>query len=432
MNPDRARGQLLVLLGALAVVLAILLTARPAARITPQNAHRLREIGRLEDTLPDYLPIQFTLSPTGDALLATSGYTNYLWRLSDGSTRIMRLQDSGGSTVRTLFLDSTPVALFMNWWRTMSLLDMEDGKTLQMFENIAADQWGWNLSADGRWVVMTAEDVLTVVNTRSGETRFTIPAPADYSFRYSIPTFNADASLVATAIRDRDGGGDDTITLWDAFKGEQVATLGAFPKGIVWAFDFSDDGSLLAIGGGVEVGNGGIVELWNLETSEKLGFFEGGGLVIYSILISPDNRRIAAEGLNDVWLWDIEDALATGNMRLHLEGDGNSQHYSGIAFSPDGSLFATGDPLGNVLVMDAASGELLATLPGHQRNIGQIAFSPDGRRLITGGSDGMIRLWSLGASVPSAIITQMSLPAPVVTPTVTPTTPPVMPTLAGG
>ena len=74
-----------------------------------------------------------------------------------------------------------------------------------------------------------------------------------------------------------------------------------------------------------------------------------------------------------------------------------SQHILGsvssVAFSPDGSTFASSSRDGRVILWDAANFEQRATITGHTAGFSSIAFSPDSRRLVSGSWDRTVRLW---------------------------------------
>lgn len=64
-----------------------------------------------------------------------------------------------------------------------------------------------------------------------------------------------------------------------------------------------------------------------------------------------------------------------------------------VAFGPEGRILATGSRDGMARLWDARSGELLASLAGHQGDVNAVAFSRDGRSLASGADDGTVRLW---------------------------------------
>ncbi len=69
-----------------------------------------------------------------------------------------------------------------------------------------------------------------------------------------------------------------------------------------------------------------------------------------------------------------------------------------IAFSPDGSLLATGDSRGDILLWQLTDYQPIATLTGHTDSVNQIAFSPDGNLLASGSNDATARLWDIRSS----------------------------------
>jgi RNA polymerase sigma factor (sigma-70 family) len=79
-----------------------------------------------------------------------------------------------------------------------------------------------------------------------------------------------------------------------------------------------------------------------------------------------------------------------GTLRLRHGG----QVYA-VAYSPDGSILASGARDSGIRLWDAATHKELRHLQGHQNGIMAIAFSRDGKRLASASEDRTIRLWDV-------------------------------------
>ena len=89
-------------------------------------------------------------------------------------------------------------------------------------------------------------------------------------------------------------------------------------------------------------------------------------------------------------LWDVATRENIATFR-HTSG------VSSVAFSPDGTILASGAFDSAIRLWDVATGENIATLEGHASFVLSIALSRDGTTLASGSSDGTVLLWDLSA-----------------------------------
>jgi hypothetical protein len=116
------------------------------------------------------------------------------------------------------------------------------------------------------------------------------------------------------------------------------------------------------------------------------------GVQVMSVAFSPDGTLLASGCTGrSVWIWRVEDGECLGLWKGHTD------EVWSVAFSPDGEILASGSRDGTVRLWKVSGGTLLHTLPERVRPIpvNSVAFSPDGRTLASGAGDNMVRLWAV-------------------------------------
>jgi WD40 repeat protein len=177
--------------------------------------------------------------------------------------------------------------------------------------------------------------------------------------------------------------GSGVVYVWDQNSTKPIHEF----AGKFNTLSFSPDGKRLAAGS-----EEGRISVWSLPDWHEVQSFALKRASIRCLTFSPDSRRLAAgDSLANVTIWNIESNFPPVACR------GSSYEAYAVAFSPDGTILASGgrEPC---KFWDAASGRLLLDLKSGDFVTG-LTFSPDGRRLAASSqkafSPGQVHLWDL-------------------------------------
>ncbi len=230
------------------------------------------------------------------------------------------------------------------------------------------------------------------------------------------------ADVVNYLIFSRDGttlisaSYDGAIGLWDVATLSDPDTslgggLGSFFGHLRYGgvLDLSSDGSILAsCSSNATVFWPGSIILWDTKTRQMIGEPLPGNYCS-TIALSPDGKLLASAGCEEgdaatatctkgsIRLWDVASRKLVGEPLI-----GHLSSINGLAFSPDGTILATGGDDKVIRLWDVRTREPIGQpLIGHTGAVSPVVFSPDGRMLAScGNEDGAVRLWDVQTRQP--------------------------------
>jgi WD40 repeat protein len=208
------------------------------------------------------------------------------------------------------------------------------------------------------------------------------------------------------------------VTLYDLDSGRE-SILWRAPDQAEWSvrdLSFSQDGSRLVIYAGSTPEGSDTVWVVNvfssqIESHHPAGCSHPPHVIVGAARLSPDNRRLylaRSDYLNEGYSIQCID-LSTGQEIWQTEPQrAELQREYGVStldISPDGQLLASSSAFADktIHIWDAATGQPLKQLEGHNAWVCELAFTRDGR-LVSAAGDQTIRFWDTNTWTESQVL----------------------------
>jgi WD40 repeat protein/serine/threonine protein kinase len=313
-------------------------------------------------------------SPDGK-LLASASYdtTARLWDPVTGEPFCLPLRHHGlvyavafspdGRLLATASEDGTA-----RLWSTASPVQGQPLRHQEMINAVAFSPDGQLLATGSRDTTAQLWDVAT--GRRRGP-------PLRHQSEVRAAAFSPNGGQLAT------GCDDGNTQLWDPMTGERQGRP-LHRQGQVIALAFHPDGKLLASAFRNE-----FLQLWDPTTGQPCG--EPFGKGVFALAFSPDGNLLATGSHANAQLWNPARGEPVG------QPWGQGGRVRGMAFRPDGKLWAIGSEHGYTQLWDLGTGQRHGPPLRHRGEVWGVAFRPDGKQLATASGDSTVRLWDLTA-----------------------------------
>lgn len=237
-----------------------------------------------------------------------------------------------------------------------------------------------NVTPDGKKIISGAYDNnIHIWNFVSGQLLRTISVPTCIT----AIAITSDSQYLVAADNNK------KITKWNLKSYQLVKTIKLIY--FIHAMSLTDDNNLIL--GLREPGPVGNYPIWIVDIDKAciLKIFknvEAQEGVIFSIAISPDNKKIVS-GLGDhtIKIWDVESALLLKTLT------GHAGWVTAITITPDSKYIISGSMDGTIKMWDLNTGDILQTISSRPASTNSLAIAPDGTYFVSGSPSEAIEVW---------------------------------------
>lgn len=268
----------------------------------------------------------------------------------------------------------------------VKIWDVESGAEIMtlMDDVVTAD-----FSPDGKQIMTASDGAISMWSAETGDKLWTVN---NDSINYTVK-FTPDGKNVVHV-------NDTTIQIIN-IETTDLLTVPIENKGQCYVFDISPDGNYLACVSTVyqtddadnQIFKENNIRVFDIVTGEEILLFNGHEQLIYSIVYSPDGKKIVTISVDmDISAWDA----ITGSKLKDMKSDLNSYTNQAV-FSPDGTRLYTCNDNGFVIVWDVLSGNEIKRWKAYSYVVNAVAISHDGRTIASSSDDSMVKMWNVDA-----------------------------------
>jgi WD40 repeat protein len=344
-------------------------------------------------------------SPDG-RLLATAcldGKTR-IWDVAGGTVRATLTVDDKGITAVAFAPDGGLLATASEDDGTVRVWDTGSWALLRALAHPGDELSDVAFSPDGSRIAAKSRDAVLLWDTATWAVHATVTSSDGDGIALAV---SADGSQLATACNDR------TVRIWETATGTARTVLAntglantglantglTDPRATVPILEFTPDGTgLLTVSThgamrrlDVTARPASVTAVSEGPWGEVAAVSPGGALLATIADDGPESGTVR--------IWDA----GAGAPRATLAGHDRGWAVIDVAFSPDGTLVATGSMDWTARIWDTRAGTLLTTLTCEE-TVYIVAFSPEGALLATVSTDRSVWIWDLATATARTVI----------------------------